>query len=218
MYLTQSSPRRSAPRERPTSMGPSSRVPLIGMTIFQSQSGSSSRAVWEGHWRRFLHRAAPAATAAVFCGGVGAGFHHLGFELGAHGPHDLFAGRKPLVGERRPVFGCEDHVGMEGADDCTTPANVGVRLTAGWHRSTMIFVKVVTQVKLMPEAEQAAALSATLRTVNDLACWVSEVAFAHGVPREYELCKHTYPRLKAAGLGCRPPSTPSRRCATPTPP
>ncbi|MFJ9121591.1 RNA-guided endonuclease InsQ/TnpB family protein [Streptomyces sp. NPDC102394] len=55
----------------------------------------------------------------------------------------------------------------------------------------------------MPEPEQAAALSATLRTVNDLACWVSDVAFAHGVPREYELRKHTYPRLKAEGLGAQ---------------
>ncbi|MDQ0595880.1 putative transposase [Streptomyces canus] len=67
----------------------------------------------------------------------------------------------------------------------------------------MIVVKIVTQVKLMPEAEQATALSATLRTVNDLACWVSEVAFAYGVPREYELRKHTYPRLKAKGLGAQ---------------
>lgn len=40
------------------------------------------------------------------------------------------------------------------------------------------FVKMLTQVKLMPEADQAAALSATLRTVNALADWVSEVAFA----------------------------------------
>ncbi|MEU5894241.1 RNA-guided endonuclease TnpB family protein, partial [Streptomyces sp. NPDC047461] len=67
----------------------------------------------------------------------------------------------------------------------------------------MVVVKIVTQVKLMPEAEQAAALSATLRTVNDLACWVSDVAFACGVPREYELRKHTYPRLKAEGLGAQ---------------
>jgi hypothetical protein len=29
------------------------------------------------------------------------------------------------------------------------------------------------------------------------------VAFAHGVPREYELRKHTYPRLKAEGLGAQ---------------
>ncbi|MFD0601479.1 transposase [Streptomyces sp. NBC_00117] len=64
-------------------------------------------------------------------------------------------------------------------------------------------MKIVVQVKLMPEAEQAAALRSTLRTVNDLACWVSQVAFAHGVPREYELRKHTYPHLKAEGLGAQ---------------
>ncbi|WP_326714437.1 transposase [Streptomyces sp. NBC_01474] len=64
-------------------------------------------------------------------------------------------------------------------------------------------MKIVVQVKLMPEAEQAAALRSTLRTVNDLACWVSQVAFARGVPREYELRKHTYPRLKAQGLGAQ---------------
>ncbi|MFE4676475.1 RNA-guided endonuclease InsQ/TnpB family protein [Streptomyces sp. NPDC056723] len=64
-------------------------------------------------------------------------------------------------------------------------------------------MKIVVQVKLMPEAEQAAALRSTLRTVNDLACWVSQVAFARGVPREYELRKHTYPHLKAQGLGAQ---------------
>lgn len=64
-------------------------------------------------------------------------------------------------------------------------------------------MKIVTQVKLMPDAAQAPALSATLRTVNGLACWVSEVAFAHGVPREYELRKYTYARLKASGLGAQ---------------
>ncbi|MFE2578723.1 hypothetical protein [Streptomyces sp. NPDC059378] len=66
-------------------------------------------------------------------------------------------------------------------------------------------MKVVTQVKLVLEADQAAALEATLRTVNDLACWVTAVAFAHGVPREYELRKHTYPHLpqgrRARGAG-----------------
>ncbi|MFE5174918.1 RNA-guided endonuclease InsQ/TnpB family protein [Streptomyces sp. NPDC056634] len=64
-------------------------------------------------------------------------------------------------------------------------------------------MKIVVQVKLMPEADQAAALRSTLRTVNDLACWVSRVAFARGVPREYELRKHTYPHLKAEGLGAQ---------------
>ena len=64
-------------------------------------------------------------------------------------------------------------------------------------------MKLVTQVKLMPEAEQAAALSVTLRTVNEAACWVSEVAFEHGVPREYELRRHTYGELRARGLGAQ---------------
>ncbi|WP_327412211.1 RNA-guided endonuclease InsQ/TnpB family protein [Streptomyces sp. NBC_01233] len=64
-------------------------------------------------------------------------------------------------------------------------------------------VKIVAQVKLLPEAEQAAALRSTLRTVNEAACWVSGVAFEHGVPREYELRKHTYAELKARGLGAQ---------------
>lgn len=64
-------------------------------------------------------------------------------------------------------------------------------------------MKIVTQVKLMPEADQAAALRSTLRTVNEAACWVSGVAFERGVPREYELRKHTYAELKARGLGAQ---------------
>ncbi|MGP3689694.1 RNA-guided endonuclease InsQ/TnpB family protein [Streptomyces sp. IBSNAI002] len=64
-------------------------------------------------------------------------------------------------------------------------------------------MKLVTQIKLMPEAAQAAALSATLRTVNEAANWVSGVAFEHGCPREYELRKHTYAELKARGLGAQ---------------
>ncbi|WP_329128222.1 RNA-guided endonuclease InsQ/TnpB family protein [Streptomyces sp. NBC_01465] len=65
------------------------------------------------------------------------------------------------------------------------------------------YVKIVTQVKLMPEADQAAALRSTLRTVNEAACWVSKVAFERGVPREYELRKHAYAELKARGLGAQ---------------
>lgn len=67
----------------------------------------------------------------------------------------------------------------------------------------MIYVKIVAQVKLRPEADQAAALRSTLRTVNEAACWVSGVAFERGVPREYELRKHTYAELKARGLGAQ---------------
>ncbi|TDO46180.1 IS605 OrfB family transposase [Kribbella sp. VKM Ac-2527] len=68
---------------------------------------------------------------------------------------------------------------------------------------TIAFVKVVVQVKLIPDAAQAPALEATLRTVNDRANWVSGVAFERGVPREYELRKHTYAELKVAGLGAQ---------------
>ncbi|MFE5594816.1 RNA-guided endonuclease InsQ/TnpB family protein [Streptomyces sp. NPDC056549] len=64
-------------------------------------------------------------------------------------------------------------------------------------------MKIVTQVKLLPEAEQAAALRSTLRTVNEAANWVSGVAFERGVPRAYELRKHTYAVLKARGLGAQ---------------
>ncbi|MEU1601693.1 RNA-guided endonuclease TnpB family protein, partial [Streptomyces sp. NPDC005708] len=64
-------------------------------------------------------------------------------------------------------------------------------------------VKIVTQVKLIPDAAQASALSATLRTVNEAANWVSEVAFVNDVPREYELRKHTYAELKTRGLGAQ---------------
>ncbi|MFD0071051.1 RNA-guided endonuclease InsQ/TnpB family protein [Streptomyces sp. NPDC127166] len=62
-------------------------------------------------------------------------------------------------------------------------------------------MKIVVRVKPMPEAGQAAALRFTLRTVNEAACWVSAVAFERGVPREYELRRHTYAELKARGLG-----------------
>ncbi|MGW2559374.1 RNA-guided endonuclease InsQ/TnpB family protein [Streptomyces sp. NPDC001514] len=62
-------------------------------------------------------------------------------------------------------------------------------------------MKIVVRVKLIPEADQAPALSATLHAVNEAANWVSAVAFERGVPREYELRKHTYAELKSRGLG-----------------
>ncbi|MGK5639325.1 RNA-guided endonuclease InsQ/TnpB family protein [Streptomyces sp. URMC 126] len=64
-------------------------------------------------------------------------------------------------------------------------------------------MKVVVQVKLIPDAEQASALSATLHTVNALANWVSRIAFERDVPREYELRRHTYAELRARGLGAQ---------------
>ncbi|MFD7447078.1 RNA-guided endonuclease TnpB family protein, partial [Streptomyces sp. NPDC059909] len=65
----------------------------------------------------------------------------------------------------------------------------------------LTLVKIVVQVKLMPDAVQAPALERTLHAVNEAANWVSAVAFRLGVPREYELRKHTYAELRARGLG-----------------
>ncbi|WP_329238332.1 transposase [Actinoallomurus sp. NBC_01490] len=64
-------------------------------------------------------------------------------------------------------------------------------------------MKVVVQVKLMPDAGQALALERTLHMVNEAANWVSAVAFDHGVPHVYELRKHTYGELKSRGLGAQ---------------
>ncbi|MER5915207.1 transposase, partial [Streptomyces sp. NPDC001982] len=64
-------------------------------------------------------------------------------------------------------------------------------------------MKIVVQVKLTPEADQATALLATLHTANEAANWVSAVAFERGVPREYELRRHTYAELRARGLGAQ---------------
>ncbi|MFF3468120.1 RNA-guided endonuclease InsQ/TnpB family protein [Streptomyces sp. NPDC002619] len=64
-------------------------------------------------------------------------------------------------------------------------------------------VKIVVQVKLIPEADQATALLATLHTANGAANWVSAVACERGVPREYELRRHTYAELRARGLGAQ---------------
>ncbi|WP_329249946.1 transposase [Actinoallomurus sp. NBC_01490] len=64
-------------------------------------------------------------------------------------------------------------------------------------------MKVVVQVKLMPDAGQALALERTLHAVNEAANWVSTVAFEQGVPHLYELRKHTYGELKSRGLGAQ---------------
>ncbi|MDH6114966.1 IS605 OrfB family transposase [Kitasatospora sp. MAP12-15] len=64
-------------------------------------------------------------------------------------------------------------------------------------------MKIVVQVKLLPTPEQVSALEGTLRTANEAANWVSGIAFDRGVPREYELRKHTYAELRARGLGAQ---------------
>ncbi len=64
-------------------------------------------------------------------------------------------------------------------------------------------VKIVVQVRLLPDAAQAPALEATLHSVNDAANMVSAVAFDRRVFREYALRKHTYGDLKDRGLGAQ---------------
>jgi putative transposase len=63
-------------------------------------------------------------------------------------------------------------------------------------------VKLVVQVKLIPDEAQAAALSETLRAVNEAANWVSAVAFEHfGLQcREIPLRRLCYGELKTRGL------------------
>ncbi|WP_211116563.1 RNA-guided endonuclease InsQ/TnpB family protein [Glycomyces buryatensis] len=61
--------------------------------------------------------------------------------------------------------------------------------------------KQVIQVKLVPTPEQAQALAATLRAVNEAANWTAAVSFKHGLLREYALRQHTYAELKDRGIG-----------------
>ncbi|SFR25162.1 transposase, IS605 OrfB family, central region [Lentzea waywayandensis] len=66
-------------------------------------------------------------------------------------------------------------------------------------------MKIVVQVKLVPDAVQASALAETLSTANDAVNWVSGVGFAHhghrmSVRDLRTLCYH---ELKARGLGAQ---------------
>jgi putative transposase len=66
-------------------------------------------------------------------------------------------------------------------------------------------MKIVRQVKLMPDAAQAPAFERTLPAINESANWVSAVAFEHfglkGSVRE--LRKLCYGELKARGFGAQ---------------
>ncbi|MDT0544748.1 RNA-guided endonuclease InsQ/TnpB family protein [Streptomyces lonegramiae] len=66
-------------------------------------------------------------------------------------------------------------------------------------------MKIVVQVKLIPDAAQAPALEHTLPAINEAANWVSAVAFEHfklkGSVRE--LRKRCYGELKARGFGAQ---------------
>ncbi|KUL21533.1 RNA-guided endonuclease InsQ/TnpB family protein [Streptomyces regalis] len=65
-------------------------------------------------------------------------------------------------------------------------------------------MKLVVQVKLLPTPVQAAALEATLHACNEAATWVSGVAFAKDVKRNFALREHTYAEVKQRwGLGAQ---------------
>ena len=64
-------------------------------------------------------------------------------------------------------------------------------------------MKIVAQVRLLPDAGQAPALESALRAVNEAANLVSAVAFGRRVFREYALRKHVYGDLKDRGLGAQ---------------
>jgi putative transposase len=64
-------------------------------------------------------------------------------------------------------------------------------------------VKIVVQVRLLPDAGQAPALESALRAVNEAANLVSAVAFDRRLFREYALRKHVYGDLKDRGLGAQ---------------
>jgi hypothetical protein len=65
-------------------------------------------------------------------------------------------------------------------------------------------VKLVTQVKLLPSPEQAAALSATLAACNQAANRVAGQAYRERVFSRAKLQKLVYRELKAAGLSAQP--------------
>ena len=77
----------------------------------------------------------------------------------------------------------------------------------------MAGMKLVAQVKLLPDAEQAAALAATLELANRAANLVSRVAFQRGVYRSYHLRSLVYGDLKALGLSAQPAQQVVRKVA-----
>jgi putative transposase len=65
-------------------------------------------------------------------------------------------------------------------------------------------VKLVVQVKLLPTAVQAEALSATLRACNEAATWLSRIAYEERVFSRAGLQKLAYTQVKARGLSAQP--------------
>lgn len=71
--------------------------------------------------------------------------------------------------------------------------------------STVRGVKQVVKVRLLPTAQQSAALDATLRTCNEAASWLSAGMHAEQVHRKHDVQKRFYVELKERfGLSAQP--------------
>ncbi|WP_189253525.1 RNA-guided endonuclease InsQ/TnpB family protein [Lentzea flava] len=64
-------------------------------------------------------------------------------------------------------------------------------------------MKIVVQVRLLPSAEQATALTATLRACNAAADRASRVAFEQNVHSRNDLQKLVYGEMRSSGLGAQ---------------
>lgn len=94
---------------------------------------------------------------------------------------------------------------MCGAPSVTRSGEGWVNVRWGVVRlCSLLVVKLVVQIRLLPTPMQAAALEATLRACNEAATWAGEVAFEKGVRRNFALREHTYSQIKTRwGLGAQ---------------
>ena len=70
-------------------------------------------------------------------------------------------------------------------------------------RSSIVEMKIVVQVRLLPCAAQAAAMAATLRTCNAAADRASQVAFERDARSRNDLQKLVYGDMRTSGLGAQ---------------
>jgi putative transposase len=70
---------------------------------------------------------------------------------------------------------------------------------------SVLGVKQVVKLRMLPSREQAAALQATLKACNEAASWLSAEMHAEGVHRKYDAQKRFYTELKRRfGLSAQP--------------
>jgi putative transposase len=69
---------------------------------------------------------------------------------------------------------------------------------------TVVGVKQVVKVRMLPTADQSAALQATLSTCNEAASWLSAGMHTERVHRKHETQKRFYTQLKGFGLSAQP--------------